>query len=237
MYMMKLKHGNDFGSAIGSAWRLLFVLTLMPWLWKYRKLARPDLLLPEEFDEEGEGQGMGGGSTVLPGALSLQPAVTAFSRRSTLAGFGGLMLGRQSTLAGQDADTELRWRLRQQKQESAEKEELLRLEVRHLQEQLDQLQAARLAPQEPSTSSPTPPLRSLATERDQPMEFRSTKVSAPLPHFDDDTSPTPRASMNLSAGKRGEPVLLAGSRKKQGSIGLQTRPVARGKGYLDDIDE
>jgi len=36
MYLMKLRHGKDFGSRAGSYWRLLFVLTLMPWMRSYR---------------------------------------------------------------------------------------------------------------------------------------------------------------------------------------------------------
>merc|ERR1712013_498223 len=36
MYLMKLRHKEDFGSAPGSAWRLLFVDALMPWLKKKR---------------------------------------------------------------------------------------------------------------------------------------------------------------------------------------------------------
>jgi len=36
MYIMKLRHGNNFGNRAGSIWRLLFVLALMPWLRKYR---------------------------------------------------------------------------------------------------------------------------------------------------------------------------------------------------------
>ncbi len=36
MYMMKLKHGDQFGKKSSSTWRLLFVFVLMPWLQKYR---------------------------------------------------------------------------------------------------------------------------------------------------------------------------------------------------------
>ena len=36
MYLMKLKHGSNFGKKSSSAWRLLFVFALMPWLRKYR---------------------------------------------------------------------------------------------------------------------------------------------------------------------------------------------------------
>jgi len=36
MYMMKLRHKDDFGTKAGSIWRLLFVSALMPWLRKKR---------------------------------------------------------------------------------------------------------------------------------------------------------------------------------------------------------
>eukprot|EP00568_Trieres_chinensis_P014101 CAMPEP_0183326472 /NCGR_PEP_ID=MMETSP0160_2-20130417/82261_1 /TAXON_ID=2839 ORGANISM="Odontella Sinensis, Strain Grunow 1884" /NCGR_SAMPLE_ID=MMETSP0160_2 /ASSEMBLY_ACC=CAM_ASM_000250 /LENGTH=611 /DNA_ID=CAMNT_0025494465 /DNA_START=70 /DNA_END=1905 /DNA_ORIENTATION=- len=42
MYMMKLRYQENFGRRSGSCWRLLFVYALMPWLSKYRILARKD---------------------------------------------------------------------------------------------------------------------------------------------------------------------------------------------------
>lgn len=41
--LLKLRHGSGFGTRAGSAWRLLLVSLLMPWLHKYRRLARPEL--------------------------------------------------------------------------------------------------------------------------------------------------------------------------------------------------
>lgn len=35
-YMMKLRHGKNFGSYPGTCWRLLFTFALMPWMRKYR---------------------------------------------------------------------------------------------------------------------------------------------------------------------------------------------------------
>jgi hypothetical protein len=36
MYLMKLRHKDDFGTKAGSIWRLIFVSALMPWLRKKR---------------------------------------------------------------------------------------------------------------------------------------------------------------------------------------------------------
>ena len=46
MYLMKLRYGDHFGKRAGSAWRLVFVYALMPWLNTYRvsgRSAEPDL--------------------------------------------------------------------------------------------------------------------------------------------------------------------------------------------------
>ena len=41
MYLLKLRHRDDFCTLAGSSWRLIFVYVLMPWLSKYRALRRP----------------------------------------------------------------------------------------------------------------------------------------------------------------------------------------------------
>ena len=46
MYLMKLRHKDDFGTKAGSIWRLLFVSALMPWLRKKR--------IQDEIDIDGE---------------------------------------------------------------------------------------------------------------------------------------------------------------------------------------
>ena len=37
IFLMRIKHGQDFSSAAGAKWRLLFTLSLFPWLARYRK--------------------------------------------------------------------------------------------------------------------------------------------------------------------------------------------------------
>jgi hypothetical protein len=43
IYLMKLRYEEHFGKPSGSAWRLLFVYALFPWLHTYRVSARPEL--------------------------------------------------------------------------------------------------------------------------------------------------------------------------------------------------
>ena len=47
MYLMKLRYEGYFGQRAGACWRLIFMHALMPWLDKYRILARP-----EEADDD-----------------------------------------------------------------------------------------------------------------------------------------------------------------------------------------
>ena len=64
MYLMKLRHKENFGSAGGSAWRLLFVTALMPWLKKRR--------IQESLLGDGVGQqGIGVAEEVLGGMLAM----------------------------------------------------------------------------------------------------------------------------------------------------------------------
>jgi len=51
LYMLKLRYGKRFGTRAGAVWRILYVLSLMPWMRKYRVNARPRLSrLPENVD-------------------------------------------------------------------------------------------------------------------------------------------------------------------------------------------
>mmetsp|Transcript_18286 Transcript_18286/g.33150 ORF Transcript_18286/g.33150 Transcript_18286/m.33150 type:complete len:1010 (-) Transcript_18286:165-3194(-) len=45
IYLMKLRHGKAFVSRAGYCYRLIFTVALMPWLRKYRVMARPNLSL------------------------------------------------------------------------------------------------------------------------------------------------------------------------------------------------
>jgi len=42
LYMMQLRYRDGFANRANSAWRLVFVLALMPWLHKYRDITRPE---------------------------------------------------------------------------------------------------------------------------------------------------------------------------------------------------
>mmetsp|Transcript_36531 Transcript_36531/g.109787 ORF Transcript_36531/g.109787 Transcript_36531/m.109787 type:complete len:920 (-) Transcript_36531:445-3204(-) len=52
LYMMQLRYRNGFARRACSTWRLVFVLSLMPWLHKYRDLTRP-----EHFGDDNDDSG------------------------------------------------------------------------------------------------------------------------------------------------------------------------------------
>jgi hypothetical protein len=58
VYLYKLKYGESFISRAGSAWRLLFVTALMPWLQKYRFEAKGKgcMAVPKKMLQRGESQ-------------------------------------------------------------------------------------------------------------------------------------------------------------------------------------
>lgn len=60
MYLLMLRHRDQFCNEAGSIWRLIFVYVLMPWLSKYRSMRRPPSLGPDE------------NSGALPSSLSLR---------------------------------------------------------------------------------------------------------------------------------------------------------------------
>jgi len=43
LYLLKIRYGERFASTAGNCWRLVFVLTLFPWLKKYRVIQGPNL--------------------------------------------------------------------------------------------------------------------------------------------------------------------------------------------------
>lgn len=51
LYMMQLRYRNGFAKRACSAWRLIFVLSLMPWLHKYRDMTRPEHFGDDEEDD------------------------------------------------------------------------------------------------------------------------------------------------------------------------------------------
>ena len=53
LYLLKLKHGNDFGTRAGSCWRLLYVMFLMPWLREHRGLARSNVIAVVATESDG----------------------------------------------------------------------------------------------------------------------------------------------------------------------------------------
>jgi hypothetical protein len=82
--LLKIRHGDAFVSKAGSAWRLLLVSMLMPWLGKYRRLARPNsgddvstFGLAIEPERERQGEDGSPQSTSAGGGVGLRTPETA----------------------------------------------------------------------------------------------------------------------------------------------------------------
>jgi hypothetical protein len=118
MYMMKLRHGDDFARTSGSVWRLLFVFALMPWLRKYRILARPDL----QGDDEDYSHFKFGRNRMLPMRTNL-------TRRP-----GGIASGEDGALDEKDTDP-----IEEQSKVLKEENERLKREMGNLREQHERL--------------------------------------------------------------------------------------------------
>ncbi|EED94555.1 predicted protein [Thalassiosira pseudonana CCMP1335] len=58
IYMMKLRYGDRFGREAGTAWRLLFVFALMPWLRRYRIRAEENNVASDTHIEDRTDKGM-----------------------------------------------------------------------------------------------------------------------------------------------------------------------------------
>jgi|EP00970_Alexandrium_tamarense_P018329 hypothetical protein len=56
--MMKLRYGDRFGREAGTAWRLLFVFALMPWLRRYRIRAEENNVASDTHIEDRTDKGM-----------------------------------------------------------------------------------------------------------------------------------------------------------------------------------
>lgn len=55
IYLMKLRYAKDFGSRAGSAWRLIFIYALLPWMHQYRILG--DCRIIDDDLNEGKSTG------------------------------------------------------------------------------------------------------------------------------------------------------------------------------------
>ena len=119
---MKLRHNEKFGQRAGSAWRLIFVYALMPWLHNHRIRWRMDL------------------SEYAPGSKSLRFASlrNAFEQQSTASGDE---LGPPSSLIGGGLRGRPNPVLEQEKIEELEKQNLnLNVTNTELAESVDDLQ-------------------------------------------------------------------------------------------------
>jgi len=98
MYLMKLRHGANFGSAAGSTWRLIFLYALMPWLSKFRIKNIADAPIASPTFTEQAKHAMTQATIVATTAIS--PLMSLFTKSSETPSFGN----QEETNASRDDD-------------------------------------------------------------------------------------------------------------------------------------
>ena len=83
MYLMKLRYAKHFGSRAGSAWRLVFIYALLPWMHQYRILEKETDTDSEEDPKRDDNYQESEESGMLKIAPK-QPQLPSFARASTI---------------------------------------------------------------------------------------------------------------------------------------------------------
>lgn len=120
---LRYKDGK-FSTRACSAWRLVFVIALMPWLHKFRELARPE---DSPFDDDdAEGRFRLRSSTMRSSVLSSD------TRSMMLMGLSQMSVGKRSLAALiNDVDDDM---------EKSERIEQIKVEIERLQNMLNELE-------------------------------------------------------------------------------------------------
>jgi hypothetical protein len=79
MYLMKLRYAKQFGSRAGSAWRLIFIYALLPWMHQYRILGDDTTNISDLKEEKSTTSSSLQNSTPMTAGQGQLPVLTAAS--------------------------------------------------------------------------------------------------------------------------------------------------------------